>query len=554
MPWTLYRYILRELLKLLLLTTFVLVVFISFATAIRPMADGLLSPALLAKFVLFTAPTVLGFALPFAGAFASTLVFIRMASDNEILACSASGVSYRRILAPVLALGLVLTGVMLYLSNFVVPSFYTMAEKTIDDDLVSVLVTQLNQNQPFEVRGQNLVIYADEATEFPPQEVREGYLPMKQFVELKGVAVGEIGSDRRILQDVTAESAVLLVFGDEKTEDTWVQLAQLKNVVRYDSVSKGMIRVETVRFNPIRVPSPLNDNPKVLSTGELRDLERNPQRYEFVGNAIQNLMSALATESLRRALVVKKDRAVLNGPVADDRYVLSAPEIMEDGSVLRLTGTADNPIRLEWYTGMERPGAKPVRTYLAESALVKVHTNPINPEPTIDMELQNVQIHGDTGGPVVGEKLLPIRLMTWPEVGFKRLQEYDYHQLQATALEEEFVGSDQVGHASARLDYEIEAMKRAVVSERNVRAASAVSCSLLLLLGAALSIRMKGQMPLVVYFWSFLLAIVTLIIINSGANVAGGTQSITLGMVVLWSGNALLLTVISIEYLRLSRN
>lgn len=67
MPWTLYRYILRELLKVLVLTTTVLVVVLSFGAAVGPMADGLLGPVTLVKFVLYTMPTVLGFALPFAG-------------------------------------------------------------------------------------------------------------------------------------------------------------------------------------------------------------------------------------------------------------------------------------------------------------------------------------------------------------------------------------------------------------------------------------------------------------------------------------------------------
>ena len=94
MPWTLYWYILRDLLKLLALATAVLVLVISAAVAIKPLSDGLLGPVALVKFILYTMPTTLQFALPFGAAFASTIVFNRMAADNEIVACSASGMSY----------------------------------------------------------------------------------------------------------------------------------------------------------------------------------------------------------------------------------------------------------------------------------------------------------------------------------------------------------------------------------------------------------------------------------------------------------------------------
>jgi len=48
---------------------------------------------------------------------------------------------------------------------------------------------------------------------------------------------------------------------------------------------------------------------------------------------------------------------------------------------------------------------------------------------------------------------------------------------------------------------------------------------------------------------------VTLIIINSGINIAGGTgASVALGMAVVWSGNVLLLAVLAAVYFRLSRN
>lgn len=569
MPWTLYRYILREMLKLLLLTTAVLVVVISFFIAVQPMSDGKLSAALLVKFVLFTAPTALPFALPFAGAFASTLVFIRLANDNEILACSASGISYLRILAPVLALGLVLTGGMLYLANYVVPGFYRMAERTVEGDVISLLVNQLKQQQFVEFKGQNVVIYADRAAEFPPQQIEGSALPMTQLIKLEGVAVGEIDtiiprkrldakgqavhSRPRIVQDTTAQSATLMVFGDGQTDDALVRL-NLENVVRYDPANGGLVRLDALRSNPIKVPSLFSDNPKFLSARELREYQAQPERHSSVRDFSRTLASAMATESLRQAFKAVKDHAVLHGPLRGDRYVLSAPKIEEEGKLLRLSAADGEPIRVVFYTDGRVTGT-PARTYEAESAYIRVSTNALNPEPTIDMELQTVTVTSSTGRPAVGRKKNEFRQLAWPEFLPDDLDKRRAKDLLGEARRETYAASKAVGGAATRLDDLLASLSRSIVAQRHERAASAVSCSLLLLLGAVLSIRFKGQSPLVVYFWSFLLAIVTLIIIGSGVNVASGTDaSLGAGMAVVWSGNALLLIVLLLSYRKLSRN
>ncbi|MEM7627263.1 MAG: LptF/LptG family permease [Planctomycetota bacterium] len=567
MPWTLYKYILRETGKLLLLTTLVLVVVMSFGAAVQPMSDGKLSPGVLVKFVLFTAPTVLGFALPFAGAFASTLVFIRLANDNEILACSASGISYLRILAPVFALGLVLTGGMLLLANSVVPSFYRLAERTVESDAITLLVTELNKQRFVELKEQDLVIYAETATQFPPQPITGSVMPMTQLIQLEGVAVGEIVTNPprpkgekgpaprppHIGRDTTAKSATLAVFGDPESDDAWVQLT-LDNVVRYDPVTGGLIRVDQLPTRPLPIPSLFSDSPKFLSSSQLKAYEREPERHKDVRDRLRDLASAMATESLRQAFVEVKDHAILHGPLTGDRYVLSAPKIEEDGDLLRLSGDANEPVRVAFYAD-GRVAGTPARVYEAPTAFVRVRTNALNPEPSIDMELRNVSVVSGGSGTVVGNKLIELRQLSWPKFLPDGLKDRRAADLLDEARRETYSESESVWAMTHSVQQLLATLKGKIVAQRHERAASAVSCALLLLLGAMLSIRFRGQSPLVVYFWSFLLAIVTLIIISSGVNVASGTSaSLMMGMTVVWSGNALLLVVLLLTYRRLSRN
>mgnify|MGYP002626823928 CR=1 FL=1 len=90
MPFTLYRYMLWELLRLMAIATVVLIQVMSIAASIKPLSEGIFDGPTYIRFVFYMMPSMLEFALPFAGAFAATLLYCRMTNDNEILACTAS--------------------------------------------------------------------------------------------------------------------------------------------------------------------------------------------------------------------------------------------------------------------------------------------------------------------------------------------------------------------------------------------------------------------------------------------------------------------------------
>ncbi|MFN9125674.1 MAG: LptF/LptG family permease, partial [bacterium] len=100
MPRILFRHIVADLLRVMLLTASVLVTVIAFGAAIRPIMQNLFGPEDLLQFVALASVPMLQFALPFAGAFAGTIVYARLTSENEVLAMSAAGLAYRKVLLP----------------------------------------------------------------------------------------------------------------------------------------------------------------------------------------------------------------------------------------------------------------------------------------------------------------------------------------------------------------------------------------------------------------------------------------------------------------------
>lgn len=557
MPWTLYRYILRELLKLLVLTTVVLVTVISFAAAIKPMSEGLLGPAALAKFVGYSAPTMLAFALPFAGAFAATLVFLRMASDNEIVACSASGLSYFSILLPVIGLGLALTMGMFYLSNFVIPTFYRAAAQTVETDLMTVLVSELNQNRPF-TRLEDTVLYADTAVQRDPPVLEDAPLQPSKLIELTGVAVGQLDEQGRLRSDTTAQRAnVLLFYGETQS---WVTI-RLRNVMYYDPAEGGLGFTELLDLPPVRLPSPFQDSPKFMSWPQLRELRNHPDRYHEVRIYKRELAQALAAERLRQELrgtLMHSERrqVTLAGARPNDRYTISAPVARVVDGTFALEGRDEEPVMIAY-----RSPNLPDRRYEAASASLQVVPGEAEIEPSVRVALHQVRVYDARLPAQFSERPeLELPRMVWP----RTLLPEDY---EALSTNEVFVLADQalaaasngrrapaLARAARLLSDQITDLARKVFAQLHERAASAVACLLLLVLGAVLSLHLKGQMPLVVYFWSFLMAILTIILIHTGENMAGGSRfPMFMGLGVLWSGNVGLAVVAGWVYCRMAR-
>lgn len=573
MLWTLYRYILRELLKVLLLSSAVLVTVIAFATAVKPISDGLLGPASLIRFVLYTIPTVLGFALPFAGAFASTLVFIRLANDNEVLACSASGISYGKLLAPVFGLGMALTITLAYLSNFVVPWFYQQVAQTVQGDVVTLLVNRLNNNESFEFREQQIVLYADDAVQLDitPVKTNSGLI-LQREIALKGVAVGKIGQEDEMRSDATAQEARVQLFVEPSSGVTYARVGLIEPLVFDEATGRlrqNLGQSKRLDVRPIRLPNPIDDNPKFLSWFDLQELTEQPGRFDEIREEMGRVADALAeaklmsllTEALTGADSASRGEVWLDGPLPGERYRITAPRINETGGRLALRARSNQPVVVEKVI-RERGVDTTVRQFMARVGILQVEAGPLAGEPGIRLQLREVRIiDPGSDGPGNESPLQDLDTMIWPGELFgdadaaddpsvtANIQEFTVPQLIAEA-DKPYANTVTVQNRLQDLQKRLGSLHFDIIALRHERIASAVASMLLLVIGAVLSIRLKGNAPLAVFFWSFLLAILTVLIINSGQNIAGSTSydSPAPGLLLLWAGNVMLAGVIGWQY------
>ena len=157
MPRRFYKYLISDVLKQFAITASILVVVIAFGAAIKPLSnDQLLSGWDTIKYLAFALVPMLQFAIPFAAAFAVTMSLHRMSQDNEIVAIALSGQSYARLLAPVIAFGIVLSLTLVLLTQLIIPYFVGMMANAMSADLPRLLVRSIKQNSPF-VQDESMV-------------------------------------------------------------------------------------------------------------------------------------------------------------------------------------------------------------------------------------------------------------------------------------------------------------------------------------------------------------------------------------------------------------
>lgn len=558
MPLTLYLYILRELAKLLVTSTAVLVVVMSVGSAIKPISEGLLGPVQLATLIVYTMPGMLTFALPFAAAFSSTIVFFRMSTDNEITACAVSGISYRELLLPVLGLALVLTLSMFYLSNWVVPRFWRNVARIVEQDVTGLVIQRIERREPVEL-GNNLIVYADRARDNVPIEPTPPDQPRPyNRMELLGVAVARInyikdpaGAEEvvRFGGDLTARRAVVDLYTNEEEDRTFVTM-MLEDVVVNDASSGTLV---SAAFQPIEaqeIESPFQQKPQFFSLPRLRQVADNPDLSAQIRKHKRTMVEALGVRRLVERLgerLAGGGALNLDGPQGQT-YVITAPKTAAGERRLDLVGADGRPVRVQV------TGAIGKRQDLsAEAGRMDIVAGELNDEPIINITLDQVTIT-DPALPTrkVQRKQAYLPLLRWDKPLLEPLRRNSSAKLLEQGASAE---SPSVERARATLDRALKGLLRDITSRLHERAAFAVNCLLVLLLGAVMSMTLRRQTPLVIFFWCFVPTVVAFLTITSGQGVLGDIdQAPALGIGLIWSGNVALGLMTLGVYLKLHRN
>jgi lipopolysaccharide export LptBFGC system permease protein LptF len=549
---TLHWYIFRELMRIFLLTASALTTLLAFGGTFKPVTKQGIEIVQLMTIITNLMPAMLAYAIPIAALFAAVLVYWRLATDNEMTACRASGISFTAIVMPALLLGLIVASVDLVFVNYVVPVFLQRTERAIISDLGSLVSNQINQQGQF--KFDRLVVYADSAELQPSDEPNTSLLILHGMAALKlrdgkpdVIVVSRLATGTITDNPDTGEAAIKFTLKE----------ARGFNPTTMTTIS-GSLPELTEGGKPFVMPSQLRSKPKFLNVSQLFTYAKDPDKFQPVQDIIDKIETlhdyAVVAERLYGVwkitsgapLTLQLTDADGTGP---NFVKISAPQAgLNAERELQFLGVPGKQVHVESYRGkvlQNTYDCNAVDVNLAEDdfsgagitgslvlhgdATRTDHVRRIGPNPSAEVTLSSL--------------VLPAEIKTVSAVSPQELvmssEKGDVKSTRELAKQ---------AHAA------VKRLWQEIGSELHSRGSFSLSCLTLVMLGAALGLLMRGKNPLAVFVIGFVPAILLVLLITAGRQMAeGSSRNEHMGIALIWAGNVVLLVLLGIVYSKLLR-
>jgi len=546
-PVILWTHVAWELLRVFLVTTGIIVTVIAFGAAAKPLADSSIGANTVLKYVTMAIVPMLQFAMPFAAGFAATLVMHRFATDNEVVAMSACGMSHRRIMAPVAILGGALCVAMLVLVSMVIPRFWVRMKELATADATQMLIAAVERGEA--LTADRLMIYADAAREVEPPP---GSGAARRLL-LSGVAAVEMSSawSGKVTTEFTAEDAAVDIHVTPRGTLAKVALMNA-TVIRPDE--GAIVSVPVAEPEAASIYSGFERSPKFLTVPEIIGLRGDVDSSQSVQSPKRPMAAALGALELWKCVEPSAggSELVLRQP-GTERSVRIEGARISGGRLSPAAGRADFQVT-------ELVSDRPARRARAAAGELRAVSEPGFP-PRFTLAVPAVSSAEDLGSGLPGR--WPPRVDDLLPAGCEPRDWQEAPSADVLAASAAMPAKDGAGPygalraAATRHAASLDLARRDVVWESDShlanRLAQSVSVLLVLLLGAALAMAMRHAMPLTVYILAFLPAVINIFMLSSGQMMMsdGGTVA---GLAVMWGGNCVLLAALLAAWRRLSRN
>jgi len=157
----LHRYILREMLKALALALVAVTSVVCLGMVLQALQQKGIGPLASVLFMTLSIPGAAYIALPLSAVLAATLVYGRLAADNEVMACRASGIPVSSLLWPSILLAALSGGIALGLAAWALPESTYAAKRLALADVERLFFTQLAGTGKIRVKEANFQMTVD---------------------------------------------------------------------------------------------------------------------------------------------------------------------------------------------------------------------------------------------------------------------------------------------------------------------------------------------------------------------------------------------------------
>ena len=549
MLFTLHRYVFRELLRVFILASLALTLILSLGSILQPIQEYGVGPRQVVYLMGYFLPITLTFVLPMAALFSGALVYGRLASDNELDACRASGISLPAMTYPGLALAMIVAIANLLLSFYVMPVFVHRAETSFKADAKQILFRNIERRRYYELPPDNrYLIYADKAN--------------LQTDTLLGVVVTEM-KDNRIENIIMAEAAKVTfsttpATPTEPTGRTSLQITAV-NSGQMGAEGEGGAQLGSLTKE---VGSLLGDEINFKKIGEMRRIQTDPMQFypieQLANETYAQLIVELLADDIKRKTPDSRPESGVPSPDSPVWYDLPGEptgvkftarqcqvrdtEVVLSGDVLVMEYQADDK--------------QPLRTQRCPEASLHLEGDPI----TLTAYLKSPQEIGSSQlrmRPYVISGLLIPDAVETKAAEFKTRSGSLQPQKLASTLSQilEFQPSRALTGLQGKLQRLIRKTLVQIKAEIHSRLVFGTGCVPMIMIGIGLGILKKGGHLLSAFGASCVPAAVLIICIMSGKQLTQnlGAQTVS-GVALMWGGMGFLTLLTLGIYTRLLRH
>jgi lipopolysaccharide export system permease protein len=527
MVFTLQRYIFRELFRVFALATVGLTLMLTLGMILQPIQKFGIGPQQVLVLLGYFIPVSMTFVLPMAALFASTLVYGRFAADNELDACRASGVSMNMLVYPGLVLAIIVSATTLVLSFWVVPNYVRRAERSVKADARQILFRNIERRGYYELPEGGYKLYADAA--FPKRN------------ELIGAVVVSTDKNSRVVDTIISADLIKVDFVNSPEDDLTVTITAM-NAARLEA-SAATINSQLTISSP--VPELLGDDIKFKTIDQIKKIQSNPMRFKPVAQLAGKVYDSLEMELLKIDL----------GRTMDSRseryYSLHSKDRLIRFTADSFTTARGDTIELMGNVIVEERDAlaasRPLLyLWTMEKAVIQLES-----EHKVTLVMYNAYWKRSDGATGVAMR---------PAFSGLDIPEVARPPQTGNKLADIASGSNRLAGPSKQFIAQVDKLDRlvndtisAIQIETQVRLSFSLGCIMLILIGIALGIRLKGGHLLTAFGVSSIPAGILVICIIMGKNLAYNRSAEISGIALMWGGMALLSVITLILFRRLLR-
>ncbi len=563
---TLHAYLLKDLLKVTMLTLVALTLLMSVLAIIQPLQKlGLAGQQLLALF-LYTIPVMLSLTLPVATLFASTLVYGRFSQDNELLAARASGISTLSLLRPALVMGAIVTVLSLAMINVVAPKLSSLAS-LVQDNIRQIFFHQIKSRGYADyARGKERhVIHADAVD--PDANGLYGIVyvvqtapPSKAAPQKPPVPQPDAKDKAPKRPGVTlawSTYASLDFTHDPNGDDEVVIRAVEPSLVSTGGASGLPVGTSKVVEFVMPMDNPIKDKTSFYSWTDLREMLKDPGRNSGVRRDMAKIRESLCSDMLTGEIVgdIQAGKSFERFVQGDEQFKIEAAWAQPDKTGTALTSVKPDGKEGKLVTVMVRRGGKTNEIITARQGQVILTWSRLTGKPQVTIKLDT-----DVTVNYLGASQRRIsRATTWtrgemplPEDIATRANTVELPDLYGTR---KITSDPKVLGAIDRLKKRrIPQLMSNLIAELHVRVAYGASCFLMVAMGAALGLMFRGGQFISAFALSAVPAAAVIIMLLMGkAMVRNPASSDVLGLACIWGGIGGLLVANVAIYARLAR-